>query len=258
LTKKILVILLILVCILLSGNILLLTKKNVDKSIENIEERYKHSEGENEMQLEDTNSNFRVNQKAENIYRIDANYFLNLKRNMSYSELKERIGEQNHIVNFNSGDWGYNLNKMNWVIVSTPESVPEYNLALSEIDFMVEDEQKAQIKMYSDSSLPKIQSNEKNMKEVVIAGEEATYRYEERDLELAEFINLSKGTSYDNMLKIFGEPNGEIKITGQLYYEVDGKYVVMPKDFKKGSGVGLEEMDVCTAVLYRYRITLKK
>ena len=108
-TKKILVILLILVCILLSGNILLLTKKNVDKSIENIEERYKHSEGENEMQLEDTNSNFRVNQKAENIYRIDANYFLNLKRNMSYSELKERIGEQNHIVNFNSGDWGYNV-----------------------------------------------------------------------------------------------------------------------------------------------------
>ena len=73
---------------------------------------------------------------------------------------------------------------------------------------------------------------------------------------MAEFINLSKGTSYDNMLKIFGEPNGEIKITGQLYYEVDGKYVVMPIDFKKGSGVGLEEMDVCTAVLYRYGITL--
>ena len=107
--------------------------------------------------------------------------------------------------------------------------------------------------------LPEGMYDKKNsIDKLTIAGEEATYHYEERDLELVDFMRISKGTSYEDMLKIFGEPNGKIKRTGQLYYELDGKYVVMPKDFKKGSGVGLEYMDVCTAVLYRNRITLKK
>lgn len=88
--KKLLVILSVLICILLPGNILLLARQNAYKPVENVEEENKHIEKEREMQLEATNNNFVGNENTKNIYKVDLNYFLNMRRNISYDEIKKK------------------------------------------------------------------------------------------------------------------------------------------------------------------------
>ena len=252
-------ILLALICILLPGNILLWTKRNADNPVENVESKHKYTKEESKLHLEATNSNFVANEGTKNIYKLDLNYFLNMRRNISYDEIKEKIGRgEDPIVGSNMGGWTYYLNDKDYVYIATPGGLIISDTPIGLISLVENHEEVSIMELYFEY-LPEGMYDKKNsIDKLTIAGEEATYHYEERDLELVDFMRISKGTSYEDMLKIFGEPNGKIKRTGQLYYEVDGKYVVMPKDFKKGSGVGLEYMDVCTAVLYRNRITLKK
>ena len=252
-------ILLALICILLPGNILLWTKRNADKPVENVELKHKYTKEESKMHLEATNSNFVANEGTKNIYKLDLNYFLNMRRNISYDEIKEKIGRgKDPIAGSNMGGWSYYLNDKDSIGITTVGRFPISERSVSAI-YLVENYEMVSRAEFFFENLPEgVHDKKDSIDKLIVAGEEATYHYEERDLEIADFMRIPKGASYEYMLKIFGEPNGKIKRTGQLYYELDGKYVVMPKDFKKGSGVGLEYMDVCTAVLYRNRITLKK
>ena len=255
--KKLLVILSVFICALLLGNILLLARQSVDKPIENVKAEYKYGEEVNETQLEDTNSNFVGNENTKNIYKVDINYFLNMRRNISYDEIKEKIGRgEDPIVGSNMGGWSYYLNDKDSIGITTVGRFPISERSVSAI-YLVENYEMVSRAEFFFENLPEgVHDKRDSIDKLIVAGEEATYHYEERDLEIADFMRIPKGASYEYMLKTFGEPNGKIKRTGQLYYEVDGKYVVLPKGFKKGSDIGLEEMDVCTAVLYRYGITL--
>ena len=246
-----------LICILLPGNILLWTKRNADKPVENVEVEKKYTKEESKMQLEATNSNFVANEGTKNIYKVDLNYFLNMKRNISYDEVKEKIGKgKEPMVGSNFGEWTYYLNDKDRVFVGTQGMLAISEKPVSRVTLFENNEEVSTMEFIFEYLPEGVDDKKDSIDKLIVAGEEATYHYEERDLEIADFMRIPKGASYEYMLKTFGEPNGKIKRTGQLYYEVDGKYVVLPKGFKKGSDIGLEEMDVCTAVLYRYGITL--
>ena len=114
-------ILLAIICILLPGNILLWTKRNADKPVENVELKHKYTKEESKMHLEATNSNFVANEGTKNIYKLDLNYFLNMRRNISYDEIKEKIGRgKDPIAGSNMGGWTYYLNDKDYVYIATP------------------------------------------------------------------------------------------------------------------------------------------
>ena len=62
---------------------------------------------------------------------------------------------------------------------------------------------------------------------IEIFGNVASYRFIDRNVDLDYFRTLDSETTYDDVEKVVGKPNGIIFSTGALYYETNGMYVVV-------------------------------